>query len=243
MNSSDVLGTTVLLLYYLIFCLTIPTIIKAYTKTPLEVVRKLQHITYSLSIFILLRFFTHWYTAIGAAFILVLLGYPILLLIERSALYQRLFVDRTSRGGELRKQLLYVQLSFALLLFIFWGLLGTRWQYIVAVSVMAWGFGDAAAALVGKFLGKRFVVHRCIEGAKTYEGTSAMIIVAAMATFLSLLFYAGQPWTTALISAVVVAPACGVVELFSRKGIDTLTVPLSAASLLFPLAYLFSLLR
>jgi hypothetical protein len=35
---------------------------------------------------------------------------------------------------------------------------------------------------------------------------------------------------------------CGVVELFSRRGTDTLTVPLSAAALILPLAYLFSLL-
>lgn len=241
MITSNLWGTAFLLIYYLVFCLTLPTLLRAFTKTPMEVVRKLQHITYSFSIFILLRFFTHWYMAIAAAFILVLLGYPILLLVERSALYQRLFVDRTKRGGELRRQLLYVQLSFALLLFFFWGFLGTRWHYIVAVSVMAWGFGDAAAALVGKFFGKNCVAHKWIEGAKTYEGTAAMIIAAAIATFLSLYFYAGQPWRTALISSIVVAPVCGVVELFSRKGIDTLTVPLSAAGLLLPLAYLFSL--
>lgn len=235
-------GAIILLLYYLVVCATLPTILKMTTKTPTEVVRKLQHVAYSLSIFILLQLFTHWYMAILGASLLVILGYPSLYFLEKTSLYKRLLVDRTRKGGELRRQLLYVQLSFALLIFFFWGILGTDWQYIVAVSVMAWGFGDAAAALVGKFFGKRCFVHNWIEGAKTYEGTTAMIIVAAIAAFLSLYLYGKQPWYVALLSSIVVAPVCGLVELFSWKGMDTLTVPLSAASLLLPLAYLFSLI-
>lgn len=235
-------GTAILLAYYLLVCTFLPLLFKTFTSVPTEVVRKLHHIAYSLSIFILVHFFTHWYTAIGAAFLLVVLGYPALYLIESTSFYKKHFVDRTRRGGELRRQLLYVQLSFALLLFLFWGLMGTSWHYIVVVSVMAWGFGDAAAALVGKFFGRSCFVHRWIEGAKTFEGTTAMIIVAALAIFFSLVFYAQKPWTLALISSIVVAPVCGVVELFSRRGVDTLTVPLSAAFLLFPLSYLFSIL-
>lgn len=240
--NSNVQGSLILLAYYLVVCAAFPTLIRAFTPAPKEVVRKIHHIAYSLSIFLLLQLFSHWYIAIAAAFLLVILGYPALLLIERSALYKRLFVDRTKQGGELRKQLLYVQLSFALLIGLFWGLLGSKWHYIIAVAVMAWGFGDAAAALVGKFFGRNCVFHSWIEGAKTYEGTLAMIVVAAVAVFLGLVFYGQQPWYVALVSSVVVAPVCGVVELFSRKGTDTLTVPLSAALLLLPLVYAFSLI-
>jgi phytol kinase len=228
--------------YYLLFCLLLPTLLYIRANAPKELVRKFQHVAYSLSIFLLLELFSSWYAAVGAAFLLVLLAYPVLLLVEKTTWYRKNLVDRKARGGELRKQLLYVQLSFAILIYIFWGLLGVRWQYIIPVAVMAWGFGDAAAALVGKAYGRRRVLHKLIEGAKTYEGTLAMILVSGMALFLTLLLYAGKPWQASLFIAVIVAPVIGAVELFSRRGLDTLTVPLSAAGLILPLVYFFSII-
>jgi phytol kinase len=237
---NDLVAAIILMLYYLVGLVAIPTMLKAWSKLPGEVIRKTQHVGYSLSIFILLRLFSTWYMAIAAAFLLVLLAYPLLLCIEKTSFYRRLFVDRAKRGGELRKQLIYVQLSFAILIFLFWGLLGAKWHYMVAVAVMAWGFGDAAAALVGKFLGKKSIVHRWVEGVKTHEGTAAMIVTAFLAIFFTLLFSSGLSWPTCLLVASLAAPLCGVVELFSRGGTDTLTVPLAAAAAIFPLVYLFS---
>ena len=239
---ADLMGAGILMAYYLLICVSLPTLLKHWLKMPSELARKMQHVAYSLSIFILLQLFSTWYMAVAAAFLLVLLGYPALLLIERSSFYKRFFADRNARGGELRKQLVYVQLSFAVLIFIFWGLLGTSWHYVVAVAVMAWGFGDAAAALVGKAFGRRRVIHKYIEKAKTYEGTGAMILVAGLALFFTLLCYAGKPWHISLLVSVIVAPVCGIVELFSRRGTDTLTVPISAAALLLPLIHLFTFL-
>lgn len=129
---------------------------------------------------------------------------------------RRTSVDRTAKGGELRKQLIYVQISFAILIFIFWGLLGARWHYVAAVAVTAWGFGDAAAALVGKAFGRRRVISRYIERAKTYEGTGAMILAAGMALFFTLLCYAGKPWYVSLPVSLIVAPLISVVELNRR---------------------------
>ena len=240
---SDLLGAAILLAYYLVVCVLLPTLMKLRFKVPTELVRKLQHVAYSLSVFLLLELFSSWYVAVGAAFLLVLLAYPFLLLVEKSSFYQKTFVDRTAKGGELRRQLIYVQLSFAVLIFIFWGLLGTRWHYVAAVAIMAWGFGDAAAALVGKAYGRRRVISRYIERAKTYEGTGAMILAAAMALFFTLLCYAGKTWYVSLPVSLIVAPVCGIVELFSRRGTDTLTVPISAAALLLPLIHLFSFLE
>lgn len=173
---NDLASAGILILYYLALCVAGPTLLRVWLRLPTELVRKTQHIAYALSIFILLRLFSEWYFAIAAAFGLVLLGYPALLLFERSPRYMQVLVARTSSGGELRRQLLYVQLSFALLIFLFWGLLGPQGKYIIAGAVMAWGFGDAAAALVGKAFGRRYFIHSLIEGAKTHEGTLAMIL-------------------------------------------------------------------
>ncbi len=242
MTSNDLLATAVLMVYYLLGLVAFPMMLKAWSKLPNEVIRKVQHVGYSLSIYILLQLFSAWYTALAAAFLLVLLAYPVLLLMEKTPFYKRLFVDRTERGGELRKQLICVQLSFAILIFLFWGLLGSNWRYLVAVAVMAWGFGDAAAALVGKFFGEKGIVHRWVEGIKTREGTAAMIVTAFLAIFLTLFFYGGLSWPICIVIALVAAPICGAVELFSLRGSDTLTVPLAAAAAIFPLVYLFSYL-
>lgn len=239
---ADLWGAAILLAYYLVVCVLLPTLMKLSFKVPTELVRKMQHVAYSLSVFLLLELFSSWYVAVGAAFLLVLLAYPFLMLVEKSSFYQKTFVDRTAKGGELRRQLIYVQFSFAVLIFTFWGLLGTRWHYVVAVAIMAWGFGDAAAALVGKAYGRRRVISKYIERAKTYEGTGAMILVAAIALFFTLLCYAGKPWYVSLPVSLIVAPVCGIVELFSKRGTDTLTVPISAAALLLPLIHLFSFL-
>ena len=238
---NDWIGALILLSYYLVTCFALPVMLKAWVRIPTEWVRKLQHVAYSLSIFIHLKLFSVWYIAIAAAFLLVLVAYPALLLIEKSNFYKKLLTDRTSNGGELRKQMLYVQITFAILIFIYWGLLGTQWQYVVAVSVMAWGFGDAAAALIGKAFGRQRILHSFIESAKTCEGTTAMILFATLACFLTLMLYGGLTWYVSLLISVIVGPVCGLVELFSRQGTDTFTVPLSAAALIMPLAYLISL--
>lgn len=239
MTASDIVGAGLLLTYYLIGCFLLPSLLRLWRAIPSELVRKLQHIAYSMSIFPLLHLFSEWYIAIAAAFLLVVVAYPALLLVERFSWYRQVFVDR-DHGGELRKQLLYVQLSFALLIFVFWGLLGIRWHYITAVAVMGWGFGDAAAALVGKAWGRCHVFFPLVESAKTCEGTLAMTLAAGLAFFLTMWLYAGQPWHVSLVVALIAAPVAGVVELFSRRGLDTLTVPFSSACLIVPIMVLFS---
>lgn len=239
---SDAVGAGILMAYYLVVVVLLPTLLRLWLKAPTELIRKLQHVGYSLSIFILLNLFSAWYFAIAAAFLLVLLAYPVLLVVERWPRYREVFVARTTNGGELRKQLLYVQLTFAVLIAIDWGLLGSQWRYIAAVAVMGWGFGDAAAALIGKAFGRRRFLHRYIEGTKTHEGLWAMMVVAGTALFYTLLLYAGKPWYVSLVISTVVAPVCGIVELFSRKGTDTLTVPLSAAAVIRPLVHLLALM-
>ena len=226
MLTNDLIGFSLLLAYF-VFAGLPPILLRVYFNTPFELTRKMFHLVIALSIFPLLKLFSSWYAAVLAAFLFVLMIYPILRMVENSSLYQRIAVER--EGGEFKRSLIIVQLSIALLIFVFWGLLGIEWQYIAVVAVLAWGFGDAAAALVGKACGRRRIRHPQIEGAKTYEGTLAMYLVAGLTIFLTLLVYAGQTWQVSLTVAALVAPVSATVELFSRRGMDTLTVPLSAA--------------
>jgi phytol kinase len=232
--SEALVGTAILMTYYLVALFLVPLALRSFTTLPSEVARKFQHVAHALSIFLLLGLFPHWYVAVAAAFLLVLIAYPVLAAWERYPSYRRLLTDRTARGGELRLQLLYVQLAYASLIAVFWGGLGEGGRPLIAAAVMVWGFGDAAAALIGRFLGRRRIVHQGIDGPKTVEGTTAMIVVAAAAAFATLFWYGGQTWWVSLAAAAVVGPLAGMVELFSRRGLDTLTVPLVTAAVLLP---------
>lgn len=198
-------------------------LLKAYDKVPFEVARKLYHLVIASSIFPLLHLFSSWYAAVLATFALVLLIYPLLVLLEKTTVFKRIAVER--EAGEFKRSLIIVEVALALLIFISWGLLGADWQYIAAVAVMAWGFGDAAAALVGKAFGRNRIQHPRVAGSKTVEGTMAMLVVGGLAIFFTLLLYADQPWYVSGVVALLVAPVGAVVELFSRRGMDTLTVP------------------
>lgn len=237
----DVVATLLLFAYYVVTLALVPGLLRM-AGAPQELVRKLQHVCYSWSVFLLVKLFSAWYVALAASALLVVVAYPTLWRLERSPLYRRLLVDRRPQGGELRAQLLLVQVSFGLLITVFWGILGTNWRYLVPVAVMAWGYGDAAAALVGKAAKSRVILSRFIDGPKTYAGTGAMVVAAALAMFFTLWVYGGKSWPVSLLTAVVVAPACALVELFSRRGCDTLTVPFTAATLMLPLVRWLSLL-
>ncbi len=239
MPHNDLIGLGLYLLF--IVAIGLPMVLlKGCFHVPFEVIRKMYHMVITLSIFPLVKLFSAWYMAVLAAFLLVLIAYPVLALVEHTALYRRIAAERS--GGEFKRSLIVAQLSIALLIFVFWGLMGTEWQYIAVVAVMAWGFGDAAAALIGKKFGRRRIHHPRIEGTKTMEGTQAMFVTAGLAVFGTLLVYAGQPWHVSLAVALLVAPVCAIVELFSNRGMDTLTVPISTGIVVLSLMLLFSFL-
>ena len=224
MLHGDLMGFALYLAYFLAAALA-ALLVKWWLGPPFEVVRKALHLIVAMSIFPLVHLFDAWYMAVVAAALLVLIAYPLLALAEGSALFERFAVERT--GGEFKKSLVLVQVTLMALIVVFWGLLGPGSKYIAVVAVMAWGFGDAAAALVGKSLGRRRIRHRRIEGAKTMEGTFAMLVVAGLALFLTLFVYADASLNLSLAVALLVAPVCAGVELFSHRGMDTLTVPIT----------------
>lgn len=212
--------------------------LKRAFKLSFEVVRKMYHLVMVLSFIPLMELFSSWYVAALAAIGFAVIVYPILALVENSSLFKRIAVEREE--GEFKRSMIVSQVTYVLLISVFWGLLGPEWRYVAVVAVMAWGFGDAAAALVGKKYGRNRIIHPRIDGPKTMEGTEAMWITAGLAVFLTLLIYAGQPWLMSLAAALLVAPVCALVELFTQKGLDTLTVPVSASLALLSLLSLFS---
>ena len=118
------------------------------------------------------------------------------------------------------------------LLAVFWGGFGAEALYIPVGAIMAWGPGDAVAAIVGKTFGKHKLQGKCIEGVKSVEGSVGMAITSFMCLLPVLLTMSSLPWYVSLAVALVVAPVASLTELFTKKGWDTVTVPIVSAVVL-----------
>ena len=228
------LGFGLLVAYDLVVLALIPLVLRVWTRTPREVVRKVQHLGFAASPIVLMALFSDWWAALIASTLLLGLAYPTLWLLERRRFYHRWSTDRDPAGGELRRQVLFAQATTTVLLGALWGGLGDLGRPLVAIASVAWGFGDAAAALVGKAWGRHRVVHPAVEGTKTWEGTAAMAAVVAVAVFGVLLAYGHHPWWVALVAALVAGPVAAGTELVSHAGLDTVTIPCATAAVLAP---------
>ncbi|MHB1154385.1 MAG: diacylglycerol/polyprenol kinase family protein [Eubacteriales bacterium] len=224
-----------ILLGYFIVCAAAAFILRRFAALPSELFRKILHIILLGSIFVYTYAFETWWISAIAAVVFILLVFPILAFAERIHGYSDLLIER--KNGEIKNSLVVVFVMFSVLICICWGWLGEK--YLVIASVLAWGFGDAAAALIGKHYGRHFIKGRLVEGRKSLEGTLAMFAVSFVTVTVVLLINSPVMWYGYIPIAAVTAAACAVVELYTRGGMDTLTCPFTAAAIMIPLVYLW----
>lgn len=220
--------------YYLV-CASAALLVRFYIRISSEVFRKLLHFILLCSLFIWTYAFRTWWIASLAALIFVVIVFPLLSLAEKLDYYSELLTERKS--GEIKLSLIIVFGMFAILNSLCWGLLGERW--LVIACICAWGFGDAAAALIGKKFGRHYLEGKLIEGRKSIEGTIAMFTVSLISVFIVLLIKGNIEWYACFTIAALTASASATVELFTRNGMDTITCPFAAAAVLLPLLYLW----
>lgn len=190
---------------------------------PSEVFRKLLHIAAVFSIMPIVVPSSSWEASalVCAVFILeALLGGHF------SSLLKTVDMKERSAGEQQRSMVLLFGI-YIFLIINCWGALEQKWMVIL--SVVAWGVGDAAAALIGKKFGKHKLKGKMIEGTKSVEGTMAMFVMS----FLSVYFlYRGHtmisnPMLVVWI-CICIAVMSAAAELFSKNGMDTVICPLSA---------------
>ncbi len=220
---------------YFLICASAALLLRRFVRIPSEVFRKLLHIILLCSLFVWIYAFQTWWIASLAALVFISIVFPLLSLAEKLNCYSELLTERKS--GEIKRSLVLVFSMFAVLNSICWGWLGERW--LVLACICAWGFGDAAAALIGKKHGKHYLEGKLIEGRKSVEGTFAMFTVSLISVFIVLLINANVAWYISLIIAALTAAVSSVVELYTRNGMDTITCPFSAAAVILPLLYLW----
>lgn len=220
---------------YFFVCASAALLLRRFARIPSEVFRKILHIILLCSLFVWIYAFQTWWIASLAALIFIAIVFPLLSLAEKLDCYSELLTER--RNGEIKHSLILVFSMFAILNSICWGWLGERW--LVLACICAWGFGDAAAALIGKKYGRHYLEGKLIEGRKSVEGTLAMFTVSLISVLIVLLINGNVAWYTSLTIAVLTAAASSVVELYTRKGMDTVTCPFAAAAVLLPLVHLW----
>ena len=223
------------LISYFICCVICVLLIRRSTKVPTEIFRKMLHLVLLFSLLVFLYAFKTWWVSAISAVVFAVAVYPILALGEKIKGYSELLTER--KHGEIKISLLIVFGMFAAIISVFWGFFGDRW--LVLTCIFAWGFGDAAAALLGKRFGRRFLEGRFIEGRKSVEGTLSMFVVSFLTVTVVLLLRGGMPWYGCIVTAFVTAAACAVTELYTLGGFDTITCPFAAAAMIIPCVILW----
>jgi phytol kinase len=120
---------------------------------------------------------------------------------------------------------LYFPLSFAALIWVFWGR-----PHLIVAGLMPMTWGDALAAVVGRRIGRRR--YTVLGSTRSVEGSMTMFFAGWVATSVALMLLGtGDPLTALWVSAVT-AFGAAIVEAVSPWGIDNLTVPAVSALIL-----------
>ena len=205
---------------FIIPCVIVLLIIKFCTRVPKYVFRKLLHLVAFTCVIFMLLAEDDWYAVSIASLLIAAVIYPILALAEKERWFAELFIEK--RPGEIKRSLILLFSTFAVLAAAGWGLWGK--QMITAAAILMWGVGDAVAALVGIPFGRHKVHSKHTDGKKSWEGTISMFLASFVFGAAFLVFHAHMP-ASGLISCVIGAAVGAAAELFSPSEWDTVSVP------------------
>ncbi len=205
-------------------------IIRFTTKVPDYIFRKLLHCVAFTSIIPLVFSTEIWWIAAAVEVLFLILVFAALRFFERFAFYKNLFVEK----GKHEVITSFIALFGMMTVFIavFWGLFGADRLYIAIGAIMAWGPGDAVAAIAGRNFGKHKLHGKYIEGVKSVEGSVGMAVTSFACLLPVLLTMSELPIFVSLIISLVTAPIASLTELFTKRGWDTVTVPVASALVL-----------
>ena len=199
-------------------------------RIPDYIFRKLLHTVAFTSILPLVLGTDIWWIAVLVEIVFLIVVIFALHFFEHFAFYSALFVEKGKHEVITSFILLFGMITA--MLAVFWGGFGDNCAFIAVAALMAWGPGDAAAAIVGHKYGKHHLSGKWIEGVKSVEGTIAMGITSFFCTFATLYFLSGFSLIQILDLCLIIAPVSSFVELYTKHGLDTITVPIAASLIL-----------
>ncbi len=227
-------GFGVLSIYFIIAASTV-LLCRFLIKIPDEVFRKILHFVLLGSVFVFVYAFDTWWISALSAIIFEVIVFPLLMIFEHIKNFSEFTTER--KKGELKNSLLLVFTMFAFVIFVCWGLLNDK--ILVIASILAWGVGDAFAALIGKKYGRHKIKDKHTDGKKSYEGTFAMFAFSFVAVLVVMLFHGGINPLGYIVIPVVTAAVSATAELYSKNGNDTVICPVAAMIAVNSLTILF----
>ena len=220
---------------YILICGGVMLTVRALTKIPDELFRKILHFILLGAYVPLLYGFKVWWHAIIFVAALAVILYPVLYFCAKIPKFSEFVNER--RGGEFKSSMLLALGVMLVSTTVCWGILSDK--LLTLACVYAWGVGDAFAALVGKRWGKHKIKWKIADGKKSFEGSAAMLLSAFVSVLTVLLIRGGVDVLVAVITAAVAAVAVTFVELITSGGFDTITCPAAALAIIIPMVYLF----
>ena len=211
-------------------------LVRFTTKVPDYIFRKLLHVVAFTSILPLVLSTEIWWIAAAVEVLFLLLVIIALHFFEHFSFYKNLFVEKAKH--EVIRSFVALFGLMTVMIAVFWGIFGREHLYIAIGAIMAWGPGDAAAAIIGKNFGKHKLQGRYIEGIKSVEGSIGMAVTSFVCLLPVLLTMSSLPWPVSLLFALITAPIASLTELFTKGGWDTISVPI-VSSLILCLTMIF----
>lgn len=206
---------------FIVLAVCLLLLIRFLFKPDREVFRKILHTAAYCCSAAFVGFTENWLPASLASALVAAIVYPLLALGERLSCYSAFFNQR--RPGEVKRSMLLLFLTFSVLNAFGWGVMHSRWLSVCAI--LMWGPGDAAAALVGRRFGRHKITLPLADRKKSWEGSLAMTAVSFLCGAVCLTLCGVFPLGKALFAALMTAPAAACVELITKNGDDTVTVP------------------
>ena len=223
----------VISLVYVFIILGIGELLRKKFNRPQEFTRKFVHVTAGNWVFFCLWPFTNPWYAIVPPIIFIFLN----ILSYYKETFKAIEVEK-SQKAERGLGTVYFPITLTVLVGVFWGLLGVEYLPLAAAAIMWMTWGDGLATPIGQAFGKHKI--KILELEKTVEGSIGLSVAGAISSFIAMyIFTSYYSVHVSFISQVVVcilgALIGAIVELFSIKGTDNLTVPLIPALILLPL--------
>lgn len=170
--------------------------------------RKFIHIGVSNWWFLMFYYFDNLWIALIAPFIFILLNYYS---------YKTNLIKSMEREGKGNLGTVYFPIAlFILVIFSFI----VKDPFYGGVGILVLGYGDGLAGLIGSKFGKTKVYHD-----KTLAGLLTMFIASFIVILLLFMIYTPITGFVVYLFSFVIAITASLVELFTKKGLDNLTVP------------------
>ena len=223
-------GAYIFILYLLPMAVIMLTVRK-FLKIPDELFRKILHFILLGAYFVVLFAFDTWWISVCFVVSLIVILYPILALAEKLPFFSSFVNER--KKGEFKSSMVLALLTMVLSISVCWGIFDDR--LLTLGCVYTWGVGDAFAAVIGKQFGKHKVKLPLADPRKSWEGSAAMFLSAVLSLMIILLVRGGLSVGSCLLVSLVAAAATTYMELITKDGLDTITCPVVAMTVIIPL--------